>query len=609
MRFDYKIGVGIHIGGNVTRQIELIQARFAQLEKQIAITTKAVQRFHLSIATLPSRMETVTAAARDMAGSTIRSFGDMSAGVKSFRAQMFMARKEMRVPMGPARFNVIGRGGGRSGGDGGHRGGGQREGGFSGSPFFASPVGMGTLGTSIGLGYGIYESAKKQAWINRALLASDINPSGSGADRKTRQDLVTLVNHVSSLTGISSSKIAEAVLRIRQVDPYLPLSAIEKMLPFSARSATIQQQYHGTDPVESIVKFQELSHMIQKYSPKDLLKVMDYMNWAVSWRSIATLPRLMNAASYVLPTATTMLHADPRETMAGLMYMQSAGVLNTKSGTWLSNFLLNDLPKSHGSGLFKTKPQEEALRRMGLIDANGNPMAFDKKGVFHPLKEIAILHKWKKEVEATHTPAEAHAIETLTNILAFGKQGARAAALLESAGYTRLSKQLDPKNMISIRAMFEAVAKNDPMIQGRKFLNNLSLSLQKLADHVIPDLTATMTAINDKLSKIFPSPVPAGPFQEGKGNLLPPGIAKKSPGGDFAAEAARELAAAQKTSGFDSLEEKTDILNEVLKNVTLTIHDKTSGGIHAQMHRRQIHETGSTLTHSGVIPATVGGAH
>ena len=54
---------------------------------------------------------------------------------------------------------------------------------------------------------------------------------------------------------------------------------------------------------------------------------------------------------------------------------------------------------------------------------------------------------------------------------------------------------------------------------------------------------------------------------------------------------------------FLRLHPKTD------PKVLVTIYDKTSGGIHAQMHRRQIHETGSTLTHSGVIPATVGGGH
>lgn len=43
--------------------------------------------------------------------------------------------------------------------------------------------------------------------------------------------------------------------------------------------------------------------------------------------------------------------------------------------------------------------------------------------------------------------------------------------------------------------------------------------------------------------------------------------------------------------------------------IHITIHDRTTGGIHAQIHKRQIHETGSVMTHSGVIPATVGGAH
>ena len=43
--------------------------------------------------------------------------------------------------------------------------------------------------------------------------------------------------------------------------------------------------------------------------------------------------------------------------------------------------------------------------------------------------------------------------------------------------------------------------------------------------------------------------------------------------------------------------------------VHIVVHDRTTGGIHAQIHRRQIHETSSPMTHSGVIPATVGGAH
>ena len=363
---------------------------------------------------------------------------------------------------------------------------------------FGGYAGLAGLGV---IGYGLYESAKMQGIINNTLAISGINPGASGS-QSLRKSLISMIEKASSKTGIGTGTLAEGFLRMRQVDSYLPLETLEKLFPFAAKAAMIQQQVHGTSPVETMTALQEYAHMTGIYDPSRLKKVMNYANWASSL-SVESLPRLLNAASYAMPTGRAMMNVDPDEIIESIIFMKAAGVKNTKSGTWLANAILNTIPKMHGTGLFKTSPQMAALREMGEINDKGVPTAFDSKGVFHPLRMIQIFLKWADHVKATMPKAEALSKITQTAGLAWGKQGARMVALGMSPGYARMLSVLNPSNEQGIDQEFGVMAKNNPLIQGRMLINTLSVALQKLADNVIPTLTSTLKQTNDFLCQVI----------------------------------------------------------------------------------------------------------
>ncbi|OOH80793.1 hypothetical protein [Leptospirillum ferriphilum] len=364
--------------------------------------------------------------------------------------------------------------------------------------------GMGMFASAGLLGYGLFESAKMQGIINNTLAISGINPGAPG-NQSLRKSLIDMIEKASSETGIGTGPLAEGFLRMRQVDSYLPLDTLRELFPTAAKAAMIQQQVHGTSPVETMMALQEYAHMTGIYNPERLKKVMNYANWASSL-SPESLPRLLNAASYAMPSGRSMMNVDPDELIESVIFMKAAGVKNTKSGTWLSNAILNTIPKMHGTGLFKTSPQMAALREMGEINAKGVPTAFDAKGVFHPLKMIQIFLQWADHVKATMPKAEALAKITQTAGLAWGKQGARMVALAMSPGYARMLSVLNPKNEQTIGQEFGVLSKNNPLVQGRMLINNLTVLLQKLVDSTIPTLTSTLKQTNDFLSAIVIHP-------------------------------------------------------------------------------------------------------
>jgi hypothetical protein len=439
---------------------------------------------------------------------------------------------------------------------------------------FAGLAGLGVLG------YGIYESAKMQGIINNTLAISGINPGASGS-QNLRKSLISMIEKASSTTGIGTGTLAEGFLRMRQVDSYLPIDTLEKLFPFAAKAAMIQQQVHGTSPVETMTALQEYAHMTGIYDPARLKKVMNYADWASSL-SVESLPRLLNAASYAMPTGRAMMNVDPDEIIESIIFMKAAGVKNTKSGTWLANAILNTIPKMHGTGLFKTSPQMAALREMGEIDSKGVPTAFDAKGVFHPLAMIQTFLKWADHVKATMPKAEALSKITQTAGLAWGKQGSRMVALGMSPGYARMLSVLNPSNEQGIDQEFGVLSKNNPLVQGRMLINNLSVALQKLADSLIPTLTSTLKQTNDFLRQIIFHPGrTAGTIAHAANEALNPFEWFKQPPRPFGGE-------------------------QVIHNHIHLDGKKIAEHVSRTMVGRHTHPTGATFSNGSIFPATSG---
>ena len=617
MSQDYKVGIALVLEGSIERRIMEVAAKFSTLNKTVEKVQASVNKLTESMMVLGQK---ASGQASVIGQSFIRATGsayDLGAAFKSAAASAvkmgdesttaienatLSARNLKRALEGASATPVIVRMksvGGAAG----------RERATGGAAAFAGGMGgMAGLAGFGALGYGLYESAKMQGIINNALLLDHVMP-WTKQGRQTSQHARHIIEAASSETGISTVTLAKGFLGLKQVDPFWELSQRESLFPMAAKAALLQEQYHGTAPEETIKAFQELAHQTQKYKIKDVMPLMNYLNWAIM-NSPVPLTRILNASSYAMPTGRAMMNVDPSEILESIIYMQAAGVRNTKSGTWLSNAILNTIPKMHGTGLFKTSPQLGALREMKEVDANGVPTAFDSKGIFHPFKMIQTFLKWADHIKATMPTAEAMAKITQTAGLAWGKQGSRFVALAMSPGYERIRTALDPKSVIPIPTMFNDISKSNPLVQGRKLINNISVALQKLADHAIPDLTAILTQINGFLNSVIVHPGNAmGHIIKDANAALNPFMWVSGKERTSISNALTGTAGVAHDAFSALLKGAGEVTGMANGGIHITIHDQTTGGIHAQMHKRQIHETGSTLTHSGVIPATVGGAH
>ena len=503
----YKIQVSVGLNESIFTRLKTLTAA---LNKADASVTRLVS----SLKSLSSVMKTTglgTAEVVKNAGRMGTVFGEAAVRTRSLNASLSSTSRHLASVAKLAQDAGASVGGlsaassmtaiGGRGGRGGER---PRRHGMMPPLLPGSIPGMGMFASAGLLGYGLFESAKMQGIINNTLAISGINPGAPG-NQSLRKSLIDMIEKASSETGIGTGPLAEGFLRMRQVDSYLPLDTLKKLFPTASRAAMIQQQVHGTSPVETMMALQEYAHMTGIYNPERLKKVMNYANWASSL-SPESLPRLLNAASYAMPSGRSMMNVDPDELIESVIFMKAAGVKNTKSGTWLSNAILNTIPKMHGTGLFKTSPQMAALREMGEINAKGIPTAFDKSGTFHVLTMIQTFLKWADHIKATLPKAEALSKITQTAGLAWGKQGARMVALAMSPGYTRMLSVLNPKNEQSIDEEFGVLSKNNPLVQGKMLLNNLAVALQKLADNIIPTLTSTLKQTNDFLSAIVIHP-------------------------------------------------------------------------------------------------------
>lgn len=615
MSQDYKVGIALVLEGSIERRIMEVAAKFSGLNKTVEKVQASVNKLTESMMVLGQK---ASGQASVIGQSFIRaseSAYDLGAAFKSCAASAvkmgdesttaidnttLSARKLKRVLEGVSATPVVVRMKGVGGGAWRER--------STGGAVASGMGGMAGLAGLSALGYGLYESAKMQGIINNALLLDHVMP-WTQQGQQTSQHARHIIEAASSDTGISTVTLAKGFLGLKQVDPFWKLSQRESLFPVASRAALLQEQYHGTAPEETIKAFQELAHQTQKYKIKDVMPLMNYLNWAIM-NSPVPLTRVLNASSYAMPTGRAMMNVDPSEILESIIYMQAAGVRNTKSGTWLSNAILNTIPKMHGTGLFKTSPQMAALREMGEINAKGTPTAFDSKGVFHPFQMIQTFLKWANHVKATMPTGEAMAKITQTAGLAWGKQGSRFVALAMSPGYERIRSALDPKSVIPINTMFHDISKSNPLVQGRKLANDISVALQKLADHAIPDLTAILKQINGFLNSVIVHPGNAA------SHIIKDANAALNPFMWFTGKERTSISnALTGTAGvahdafFALMKGAGEATGMANGGINITIHDKTTGGIHAQIHRRQIHETGSTLTHSGVIPATVGGAH
>lgn len=273
-------------------------------------------------------------------------------------------------------------------------------------------------GLGISGAYGLYENARLQDINIRAAATSQVPfPMWIQTADELRQREMAYAAKYAFATGGRIAPFGEAMLEssrlLRTLSPADQRVLTDSAMPYAAVEAKLK----GVALPEAMQAFIGLAHQAGAYTPGAATPLFESMMQA-SLTTHASLNQIARASSYALP-ALHAAGANSSDVMLMLATMMQAGILNTKSGTWLNALAMNALPNSLGSGLFTNKKQNAALEDLGLY-RNGHAQ-FYRNGQFDLMQEVAILAAARQRL----SPLEFNAATRQ----AFGMQGQRAASL------------------------------------------------------------------------------------------------------------------------------------------------------------------------------------
>lgn len=316
-------------------------------------------------------------------------------------------------------------------------------------------------GVGISAAYGLYENARLQDTNIRAAATSQIPfPMWVKTADELRAREFAYASKYAFATGGRIAPFGEAMLEssrlLRTLKPADQKILTDAAMPYAAVEAKLK----GVSLPEAMLAFIGLAHQAGAYTPQAAQPLFESMMQA-SLTTHASLGQIARAASYALPS----LHAagaNSSDVLMLLATMMQAGILNTKSGTWLNDMALNALPNTLGSGLFKNKNQNAALEALGLY-TNGKSN-FYKNGNLDLMQMVAILAADRLKMGPEQFNAASRQ--------ALGLQGMRAASLFSEpqvvenlntlAGLTSAAQS--PFNVAQAVQTFSTVAKADQTI-------------------------------------------------------------------------------------------------------------------------------------------------
>ena len=349
-------------------------------------------------------------------------------------------------------------------------GGGRATNGSGGSHFGKNAA----AATGISAAYGLYENARLQDTNIRAAATSQIPiPMWIKTADELRAREFDYARKYSFATGGKIAPFGQAMLEssrlLRTLTPEQQRTMTDAAMPYAAVEAKLK----GIALPEAMQAFIGLAHQAGAYSPQTATPLFESMMQA-SLTTHASLEQIARSASYALP-ALHAAGANSPDVMLMLATMMQAGILNTKSGTWLNAMAENALPNTLGSGLFKNKLQNQALEDLGLY--KDGKSQFYKNGQFNLMSEVSILASAREHMDALKFNAALRQ--------AFGVQGQRAGALF--------SEPQVLSNLSALRALTNQAQAPIDIATAIKTLSTIGQADQTIANANMTLMNATNT--------------------------------------------------------------------------------------------------------------------
>lgn len=508
---SFEVGSIFQIVDRATPTLERLSKLMRELAKLSSDTKKSLDALgKVNFGPLEGNLKTLTeridamAVSVDKAAETMTTATDAAAAsaralAQEWRAAAAAATQASRA-INPAMLRSLGTGGRAAGGMGisarlpGLRGPGSHIGIHGGGN--AAMIGAGAIA------YGVFEQAELEKAAAQAVY---IYNNGNLPDAKTqeeqRKSFREMVMDAAGKTGKNFRELSDVALtdiRQRANDPDHPTSFARLMqgLPGLLVTASQESDLRGGTSIkeagDSLVAF---AHMLKVYDPVEMQQLYPSLAY-LSMHSPQTLKRITTAAGYHIPTTSAGLDVDPIEEMALQVGLERAGVLNTKSGTWLRELALRSLPEVKGmvpDSVYNDKLG--LLRAFGLADDAGKPTWF-AGGRPDEMKLLEIVSGRALAMP----PEERGKMERYL----FGAQGAGAIGVLTDPKVLPQLRALadDDRSFRSGADYFRYMGSNSPIQNFQQTWVDLQKVLMDIGTVALPPVIGSLQTLDSWLKSI-----------------------------------------------------------------------------------------------------------
>lgn len=375
----------------------------------------------------------------------------------------------------------------------------------------------GVIAGGAGLLYGTWENMTVMDRISEALVTGQVKLDKDTTESKAFDRMYDIVQKGAAMGGFGQKDVAQAILQTERQFGGLPfeqrLDIISKILPYAEGEARLKQA-ELPEAYEALVG---LSHMSGIFNPEQLPEAMRAFAYAstITPRSIK---QFSNTLSYSMPILHSGFDMDPNTLMFLTAMMQTAGIQNTKAGTWIRTFFQR-LTYDDSTKVGAARTQE--LMNLGFLDKDSSHAPswwVDAKG--QHVKESKQVD-WMKSMiglsEKMHQWLQSMPAQDRLNELKFlfGERGGGAASMQNLSQFVEQFPILAQKLKLFEGGgdVLSDLARLSPLQDARIAWADLTNVLMDISRYAVPPLVGglqTLDGMFKSLHDVLPKPNSGG---------------------------------------------------------------------------------------------------
>lgn len=487
---------------------ELSEARFAGLSRSMATLDRSMAK----VGTSAERMGTLVGTSMEAATVRLVAATEQAQAFATAMSEAAGAARAVRVAGGGP---VVGGGGGGRGTPHGPRQPGFHLSGVStrfpgGHANFrgGSNVGLAAAGM---LAYGVYEEAEIEDIVARALMTGQVAIGPNMTQMEAFKSLRDIIQRGASQGGFDPKEVGHSILTTERQFGGLTFEKRMEVLKTLLPAAMTEARMKDAKLPEAFEALVGLAHMTGTFEADKLPAVVKGFTYASTITPVP-IKQFERALSYSMPMLHAGLNMDPNAIMFLTAMTQTAGVTNSKSGTWLRSFFERLMPQE-GALHVRSKgarAHNESLRDMGLLDA-GNKPTWQIKGPGGEVDWMASVIDLAQRLQGALAKMPDNArLGRLQR--AFGERGGGFGALMNLPQFVDQLPLIASK-MKSFQGgddFLSELQRVSPAQQARAAMTDLKNVLMNLGSVVLPPLTSILQSVDASLKVIVANMPAAG---------------------------------------------------------------------------------------------------